>query len=127
MELNPFDHRFQSNPYPTYAWLRENAPVYRNDRLDFWALSRFDDVLEALHDTATYTSTKGVALEDDGQGAAKSMIHMDPPDHTQMRKLVSRRFAPRRCGRGPASWWRRSPAVTRSTWSPTTPRCSPRW
>jgi len=96
VELNPFDHSFQSDPYPTYEYLREEAPVYYNERLDFWALSRFDDVLAALHDTATYTSTKGVALEDDGQGASKSMIHMDPPDHTQMRKVVARRFTPKR-------------------------------
>jgi len=96
VELNPFDHSFQSNPYPTYQWLREEAPVYHNDRLDFWALSRFDDVLAALHDTATYTSTKGVALEDDGQGLSKSMIHMDPPDHTQLRKVIARRFTPKR-------------------------------
>jgi cytochrome P450 len=96
MELNPFDHQFQSDPYPTYEWLREEAPVYYNERLDFWALSRFVDVLAALHDTATYTSSLGVALEDDGQGASKSMIHMDPPDHTQMRKLVAQRFTPRR-------------------------------
>jgi len=96
VELNPFDHSFQSNPYPTYEWLREEAPVYHNERLDFWALSRFDDVLAALHDTATYTSTKGVALEDDGQGLSKSMIHMDPPDHTQLRKVIARRFTPKR-------------------------------
>jgi cytochrome P450 len=96
MDFNPFDHAFQSDPYPTYEWLRENAPVYYNPQLDFWALSRFEDVLAAVLDTATYTSTKGVALEDDGQGAAKSMIHMDPPDHTRMRKLISKRFTPRR-------------------------------
>ncbi len=96
IELNPFDHSFQSDPYPTYEWLRETAPVYHNERLDFWALSRFEDVLHALHDTETYTSTKGVALEDDGQGASKSMIHMDPPDHTQMRKIIARRFTPKR-------------------------------
>jgi len=96
MELDPFDHSFQSNPYPTYEWLREEAPVYHNERLGFWALSRFDDVLVALHDTETYTSSKGVALEDDGQGASKSMIHMDPPDHTHMRKVIARRFTPRR-------------------------------
>ena len=96
MDFNPFDHQFQSDPYPTYEWLRDEAPVYYNERLDFWALSRFDDVLAALHDTATYTSSKGVALEDDGQGASKSMIHMDPPDHTHMRKVIARRFTPRR-------------------------------
>ena len=97
MELNPFDHRFQRDPYPTYEWLREEAPVYHNASLDFWALSRFEDVLAGLHDPATYTSSKGVALEDEGpEGAAGSMIHMDPPDHTQMRKVVARRFTPRR-------------------------------
>ena len=100
------DHRWNSipsitgsrrDPYPTYAWLREEAPVYYNASLDFWALSRFDDVLAGLHDPATYTSSKGVALEDEGpEGAAGSMIHMDPPDHTQMRKVVARRFTPRR-------------------------------
>ena len=96
MDFNPFDHSFQSDPYPTYRWLRDEAPVYYNAQLDFWALSRFDDVLAATLDTETYTSTKGVALEDDGQGAANSMIHMDPPDHTRMRKLISKRFTPRR-------------------------------
>jgi cytochrome P450 len=96
VDFNPFDHAFQSDPYPTYQWLRDESPVYYNSRLDFWALSRFEDVLAAVLDTATYTSTKGVALEDDGQGAAKSMIHMDPPDHTRMRKLIAKRFTPRR-------------------------------
>jgi cytochrome P450 len=96
-EFNPFDYEFHRNPYPTYAWLRDEAPVYENPALDFWALSRFDDVLAALHDPATYTSTHGVALEDEGpDGPAGSMIHLDPPDHTAMRKLVSRRFTPRR-------------------------------
>ena len=97
MEFNPFDYDFHRDPYPTYEWLRENAPAYYNPELDFWAVSRFDDVLAGLHDPATYTSNKGVALEDDGpDGPAGSMIHMDPPDHTAVRKLVARRFTPRR-------------------------------
>ena len=55
--------RFHRDPHPTYEWLRERAPVYHNERIDFWALSRFDDVLAGLHDPATYTSTGGVAIE----------------------------------------------------------------
>jgi cytochrome P450 len=95
-EFNPFDFEFHRNPYPTYEWLRDESPVYHNNELDFWALSRFDDVLAGLHDPATYTSNHGVALEDEGpDGPAGSMIHLDPPDHTAMRKLVSRRFTPR--------------------------------
>jgi cytochrome P450 len=96
MELNPFDYDFHRDPYPTYAWLREEAPAYHNAELGFWALSRFDDVLAGLHDPATYTSRHGVALEDDPEGPAGSMIHMDPPEHTEMRKLIARRFTPRR-------------------------------
>ena len=97
MEFNPFDYDFHRDPYPTYAWLRDEAPAYYNPELDFWALSRFDDVLAGLHDPTTYTSNKGVALEDDGaEGPAASMIHLDPPDHTAVRKLVARRFTPRR-------------------------------
>ncbi len=95
MELDPFDYGFHRDPYPTYAWLREHAPVYHNERLDFWALSRFDDVLNGLHDPDTYTSTGGVAIEHT-DAALKSMIEMDPPEHTQMRKLIARRFTPRR-------------------------------
>ncbi len=97
MEFNPYDYDFHRNPHPTYEWLREHAPAYYNPKLDFWALSRFDDVLAGLHDPATYTSNKGVALEDEGpDGPAGSMIHMDPPAHTSVRKLVARRFTPRR-------------------------------
>ena len=79
MELDPFDYGFHRDPYPTYAWLRDHAPVYHNERLDFWALSRcFDDVLDGLHDPDTYTSTGGVAIEHT-DAALKSMIEMDPP------------------------------------------------
>jgi cytochrome P450 len=95
MEFNPFDYGFHRDPYPTYEWLRERAPVYHNQRMDFWALSRFDDVLAGLHDPATYTSTGGVAIEHT-DSALKSMIELDPPEHTQMRKLIARRFTPRR-------------------------------
>ncbi len=95
VEFDPFDYDFHRDPYPTYEWLRDDAPLYHNERMDFWALSRFDDVLNGLHDPATYTSTEGVAIEHT-DAAIKSMIELDPPDHTQMRKLIARRFTPRR-------------------------------
>jgi len=95
VQFDPFDYGFHRDPYPTYAWLREHAPVYHNEHLDFWALSRFDDVLDGLHDPDTYTSTGGVAIEHT-DAALKSMIEMDPPEHTQMRKLIARRFTPLR-------------------------------
>jgi cytochrome P450 len=95
VEFDPFDYEFHHDPYPTYQWLRDDAPLYHNERMDFWALSRFDDVLGGLHDPATYTSTGGVAIEHT-DSALKSMIELDPPDHTAMRKLIARRFTPRR-------------------------------
>ena len=52
MEYNPFARETQTNPYPVYQWLRDEAPVYQNEEIGFWALSRFDDVLSAHLDPA---------------------------------------------------------------------------
>ena len=52
MELNPFAWEFHEDPYPTYRWLRDHAPLYRNDAMNFWALSRFRDVMGAFVDFA---------------------------------------------------------------------------
>jgi cytochrome P450 len=94
--FNPFSHEMHENPYPTYARLREEAPVYHNAEMGFFALSRFDDVLAGYRDWETYTSTGGIALEEVGTDTAPSMIGMDPPRQTGLRKLVVRAFSPQR-------------------------------
>ena len=99
MELNPFSHEFHENPYPLYRWLRDHAPLYRNDSLDFWALSRFRDVRDASLDWSTYSSAEGTTLERIDPRlfeARPMMIFLDPPRHDRLRKLVSRAFTPRR-------------------------------
>lgn len=96
--FNPFSHVMHENPYPTYARLREEAPVYHNREMGFWAISRFDDVLAAYRDWETYTSTGGIALEQGGSESAPSMIGMDPPMQTKLRKLVVHAFSPKRVG-----------------------------
>ncbi len=106
MDFNPFAYDFHADPYPTYGWLRDEAPAYHNERMGFWALSRFADVLDALHDHHTYTSTQGVALEQQlgaqaevqrrGAYGVRSLIETDPPVHTSLRKTVARQFTPRR-------------------------------
>lgn len=99
MELNPFAYEFHENPYPTYRWLRDHAPLYRNEPLDFWALSRFQDVLAALGDWQTYSSGEGTILERlDPRYLEMTpmMIFLDPPRHDRLRKLVGRAFTPRR-------------------------------
>lgn len=96
--FNPFAYEMHEDPYPTYERLREEAPVYHNEEMGFWALSRFDDVLGGFRDWERFTSTHGVALEDVGRGSAPSMIGMDPPVQTKLRKLVVRAFNPKRVG-----------------------------
>lgn len=98
MELNPFSHAFHDDPYPIYRWLRAHAPVYRNDALNFWALSRFDDVLAASLDYETYSSAKGTVLELDTAFVemVPMIIFMDPPRQTRFRRLVSKAFTPAR-------------------------------
>jgi cytochrome P450 len=94
---NPFSRPIADNPFPVYRRLRDEAPVYRNEELDFYALSRFDDVMSAHLDPTTFSSSHGVTIEgiDAGQ---PFLIVKDPPDHTAHRKIVSRVFTPRRIG-----------------------------
>ena len=98
LDFNPFAYAMHEDPFPTYARLRDEAPAYHNSEMAFWALSRFEDVLVAFRDWDLYTSTKGVALEDVGTGSAPSMIGMDPPVQTKLRKLIVRAFNPKRVG-----------------------------
>ncbi|MFI5315666.1 MAG: cytochrome P450 [Myxococcota bacterium] len=100
LEYNPFAYEIHEDPYPTYARLRDEAPVYHNEALDFYALSLHADVLAALKDTERFTNTHGVSVERSASHPAAhlamSFLGMDPPRHTQMRALVSRGFTPRR-------------------------------
>lgn len=86
------------DPYPTYARLRREAPVYRNLELDFWALSRHRDVAAALRDANRFSSVNGPLLDRSmwGPDAHKvlSFQSMDAPRHTAMRELVAPAFSP---------------------------------
>ena len=95
---DPFDYEIDRDPHPTWRRMRNEAPLYRNEEHDFWALSRFQDVMEASIDTATYSSAYGTVLDlmMDEPGQSPMMIFQDPPEHTRLRKLVSRAFSPRR-------------------------------
>jgi len=99
VDLNPFAYEFHEDPYPTYRWLRDHAPLYRNEALDFWALSRYQDVLAASLAWESYSSAEGTTLErmDPRLFEVRPMIiFLDPPRHDRLRKLVSRAFTPRR-------------------------------
>ncbi|MFS2293102.1 MAG: cytochrome P450 [Actinomadura sp.] len=97
---SPFDYAVHEDPYPFYARLRDEAPLYRNDELGFWALSRHADVSAAFRDHATFSNSHGVSLEPSAWGPqahrTMSFLALDPPRHTRMRALVSKGFTPRR-------------------------------
>ncbi|UGQ12489.1 cytochrome P450 [Yinghuangia sp. ASG 101] len=94
---DPFDVEVDRTVHGVWKRMREEQPVYWNERYRFYALSRFQDVWDAYHETATFSSTHGVQLETlDEPIPFPSVIFMDPPEHGVMRKLVSRAFTPRR-------------------------------
>jgi len=97
---DPFDIDLDTDPYPVWRRLRDEAPAYHNDRFDFFALSRHEDVEAAHRDPGTFSSSHGTVLELMGPDPAptRMMIFLDPPDHTVLRSLVSRAFTPRRIG-----------------------------
>lgn len=95
---DPFDYNLHADSHPVWRRMREEAPLYRNDRYDFWALTRFRDVLDAIVDWETYSSARGDILEVIRAGQSEiteSMISEDPPVHTVHRHLLSRAFTPR--------------------------------
>ena len=95
---DPFDTEIDRDPYEIWRRMRDEAPLYRNERFDFYALSRYADVEAAHRDPATFSSAHGTVLEMMSEQVMGGgfMIFMDPPDHTQLRSLVSRAFTPRR-------------------------------
>ncbi len=95
MSFNPFEPAFKADPYAVYAELRDHAPA-PEPNLNFWPISRYDDVSYVLKNAALFSSAAmGVGpLGADGKGT-RSIISSDPPDHTQLRGLVNRAFTPR--------------------------------
>jgi cytochrome P450 len=104
--FDPYDPAIDRDPYSVWRQLRDETPCYYNERYDFFALSRFADVLEASVDWRTYSSARGTVLEmidttkpvtpDEDPEGLGMLIFMDPPPHDALRKLVSHSFTPRR-------------------------------
>ena len=84
---------YASRPYDDWAWMREHAPVYWDERNAVWALTRYDDVLAVEKKAAAFSSYRAPRPHGDH---LPMMISMDEPEHTRRRKLVSRGFTPRR-------------------------------
>jgi cytochrome P450 len=95
---DPYDFEIDSDPYPVWKRLRDERPLYYNERYDFYALSRFEDVERGLLDWRTYISGKGSVLELIKSGVEippGSILFEDPPMHDVHRALLARVFTPR--------------------------------
>ncbi|HZQ36578.1 MAG TPA: cytochrome P450 [Dehalococcoidia bacterium] len=106
-EFDPFSPAFLSDPYPWFARYRAEAPVFYSPALDYWVLSRYEDVRTAFRDTAAYSAGNALspvqppcpraaaALRDGGFRAVPTLTNTDPPVHTRARRIANAAFTPR--------------------------------
>jgi cytochrome P450 len=105
MRYDPLNPAFRANPYPTYAWLREHDPMHRAELSGIRVLSRYADIAKVLRSpdvsrdidgSATdFTPAERTMRDARSAGGSRSMLVLDPPDHTRLRGLVSKAFTPR--------------------------------
>ncbi|HET6952726.1 MAG TPA: cytochrome P450 [Acidimicrobiales bacterium] len=99
VRYDPYDLAIDVDPYPTWTRLRDESPLYRNEELEFYALSRWDDVKPALLDWDTYRSGRGTVLDVVSARVEIPpgiLLWEDPPIHDAHRALLSRVFTPKR-------------------------------
>ncbi len=95
---DPYDFEIDVDPYPLWRRLQDDAPLYYNEKYDFFALSRFDDVEAALKDWERLSSGRGSVLEIIRNGVQippGSILFEDPPSHDLHRSLLAKLFTPR--------------------------------
>ncbi len=94
---DPYDFGIDADPYPIWRQMREEMPLYRNEKFEFFALSRFADVDRCLRDWNTYVSGRGTILElirANIEIPSGVILFEDPPIHDIHRGLMSRVFTP---------------------------------
>ena len=101
-DITSHDTYVDGVPRETFQYLRENDPVHWTEESDggrgFWSLTTYDDVLFASRNTDVFSSRLGIRLEDmdpEETEARRTLMEMDAPEHTRLRRLVSRPFAPK--------------------------------
>jgi len=96
---DPYDFEIDADPHRVWRRMRDEAPLYRNDAYEFWAVSRYADVAAGFTDWKTYSSARGTILElirNDIQFPPGTILFEDPPLHDGHRALLARVFTPRR-------------------------------
>jgi cytochrome P450 len=110
VHFNPFDPSFVQDPYPHWQDLRENDPVHETP-IGFWVLTAYEDIHRFVRDLALSVEDRharpglldavardalGDRYDELEQRGSRAMLNLDPPDHTRLRRLVSKAFTPRR-------------------------------
>lgn len=97
-EFDAYSIEVSVDPYPFYQTMRDHHPVLWCESTQAWALSRYDDVLAALLNPATFSSAKGNVVNDNPERAGRTLGTTDPPKHDQLRAIVNEAFARRTVG-----------------------------
>jgi len=84
---------YGGDPFPAFAWMREHAPAYYDERSGVWGITRHADVKEIAKDPETFSNAGGIRPDSD---ALPMMIDFDAPEHVRRRRLVSEGFTPKR-------------------------------
>jgi cytochrome P450 len=93
-DFDPADSGFIADPYPVYAWMREECPVARADRFGgYWLISRYSDVREAARDPEIFSSRGGIVIPPAGNPMPFIPIELDPPEHTEFRRPMQSWFS----------------------------------
>jgi len=104
LRYDPYDPAHLEDPYPAYRHLRDNDPVHRHQGRagdpDFYVLSRFQDIWDAVRRPELFSSAHGITFRNEVSelGLAPTIVMLDPPVHTRLRALVGSAFTPRRVG-----------------------------
>ncbi len=98
---DPYDYDIDAHPHPLWKRMRDEAPLYYNEKYDFFAVTRYKDVRDMSADWRTYSSARGSVLELIDAGpevleVARNMLFEDPPIHDEHRAILARSFSPRR-------------------------------
>ena len=104
-QFNPLDPGYIENPYPHFAEMRDGDPVHLS-MIDLWVLFDYEDVFRLLRDPSLSVMDENIEVRDEARQAelleavggeferSTSMLNTDPPDHTRLRRLVSKAFTP---------------------------------
>lgn len=104
--LNPFGEEYADDPYRVFAEAREESPAYYSEDLDYWILTRYDDIKWVLRDTENFSAAlpplqpfRGAAMEELAKAdfrPVRVLVDNDPPDHVRVRRQVNKAFNPKR-------------------------------